>query len=344
MDRSILTEMIDGNPNSILDTRLFNQFKDGLDQELENNAWVSVHRIAGYLGMPRSTVAHYLKRQGVLTFGLAMEIWSAMLLISTGYSKEQPIINKKQLRYVRYLRTRYGEARIDQLCEKEDVAPRGRFGRVCDDQWHAEFRRNSEAQTYTQKEILDRCAASTFNRDEWVEFLKKVAWKVQCPRIDGRAGKERLRKMIREMGKEWVAQILGIPVATLFSRDYRLHTFNVLEFRKIEAVYKDPANQSKLKKDKPKEYVSRDLVNEELLPYLEQRVKIDGKEKRAINHVVLAREAGLSYNQFRSKVYMGSKCTVEEYEKIFEAARLLYKESEGLRDWEVGEHRPSKTS
>ena len=148
--------------------------------------------------------------------------------------------------------------------------------------------------------------------------------------------------MVREMGKEWVSQILGIPIATLFSRDYRLHTFTVLEFRKIEEEYKNPANQHRLKKVVPKEYVSRDLVNEELLPYLEQRVKIDGKSKKAINHVVLARESGLSYNAFRSKVYLGSKMTVEEYDKVFEVARLLYKESEALRDWEVGEHRPRK--
>jgi hypothetical protein len=329
MDKSILTELIEGNPNSVLDTRLYNQYKDGLEREIESNAYVNVQRIADYLGMHRSVLYGHLKRQGALTFGLAMDVWNAMLIISTGRHSEQPILNKKQLRYVRSLRTRFGTAKIDQLCEKEGVCPLGRFERVCDDEWFVEFRRASDAQTYTQKEILGRCAAYTFDQEEWINFLKRVAWKVQPPRIDGRAGKERLRKMIREMGREWVAQILRIPIATLFSREYRRHVFDVLEFRKIEAVYKDPANQSKLKKDKPKEYVDRALVNEELLPFIEQRLTIDGKEKRAINHVRLARHAEMSYNQFRSKVYMGSKMSTEEYEKVFEVARMLYAEAEG---------------
>ena len=327
MDKSIIEEMMNGDPNTRLDDRLFYQFTTGLEEEIDKSGWLSLNRIADYIGKGRPAMRTYLRRHGGMTYGLAMEIWGAVLIISTGYNSEQPILNKHQLRFVRQLGNKYGIANVDRLCVSEGVAPRGRFERVYDDFWFKEYRRCSDAKTYTPKEIIDRCAAYTFNREEWVEFRKKVCGKLKPPRVHGRGGKAKLFKMVREMGRDWVAQIINVPLATLLSRHYRYYIYTVEDFMKVKKVYEDPTVQDRIRKEIPKEYVDRDMINNELLPFIEQRLKFGSKEKKAVNAIRLARLSGLSYNQLRSKIYMGTKMTVEEYDTLMSNARMLYKEA-----------------
>lgn len=327
MDKSIIQEMMAGDPNTLLDDRLFYQFTMAVNDEIATNGWVKLHRIADFIGKTRGTLRSYMNQQGSLTYSLAMDIWNAVLIIGTGYNSEQPVLNKNQLKLIHRLGNRFGIGNVDRLCVSEGIAPKGRFERVYDDVWFLEYRRCADAKIYTPKEIIGRCAAYTFNREEWVEFRKKVVAKLIPPRVNGRLGKDRLFKMIKEMGRQWVSEIIDVPVATLLSRNYRYYVYTVEDFLKIKKVYEDPAVQHKLMKDFPKEYVDRERINNELLPFIEQRVRYGSKSKKAVNAIRLSRLSGLSYNQFRSKVYMGTKMTVEEYEKLMSNARMLYKEA-----------------
>jgi hypothetical protein len=327
MNQSILTEMMNGDPNTILDERMYYQFTIGLDEEIDGNGYLSKNRIADYLGIPRHLLRNHLSLQGGLRYGEALDIWQATAVIGLGYTEEQPVLNKNQLSFLKRLINKHCLVKVEGLCYKEGVAPRGRVERVADDLWFKEYRSGINAKTYTSKEILDRCAAYTFTRSEWVEFRKKVGFKLQPPKVMSRAGKNRLWTMVREMGKEWVAEIINVPIATLLSRNYRYYLYTVQDFLKIKAEWEKPENQHKLKKEENKTLVDRELVNNELIPFIEQRLTFAGKEKKAINHVLLCRESGLSYQQFRSRVYMGAKMTVEDYEKVYTAAKLLYKEA-----------------
>lgn len=326
MIKSILEEFNNGDPNTICDERQFSQFSAALHDEIINSPWLSVNRIADYMGMERSMLKNHLNKRGGLRYAEAQEVWQTIALINMGRSSEQPIISKNQLRLVRALVHKYTLARVDRLCVEAGL-PKGRIERVYDDVWFREYRNSIDAHCYSSAEILERCAGYTFTQEEWAVFRKHVEGRLQPPRVLGRLGKNRLWQMVKEMGKEWVSKTINVPLATLLSRNYRFYQYTVADFLKIKAEYEKPENQQKLNKTPDKAIVPREKVNNELIPFIEQRMKVNGKEKKAINHVLLVRQLDMTYQQFRSRVYMGGKMTVDEYDKIFAAAKMLYNEA-----------------